>query len=801
MENCYGAPGRVLDWAAVAICLGGFLYALGGFISTASPKTMVAVPLAPLNPNQPGIAGSAFAVDALPGLGPPSYLKGSVALYGSFLAGSGDSTGSVVSAVYPAVPDFYMFVSGYPNRPGNRLLLEVETSSHQKVIKQVAPFEDTGGKWLLKRISLRAIEGAVSFRILATDANKGPEGWLGFSLPFLDRQSGGRTGLLIAKQIWFTLLALAAAMAAFWAPGLMLRRAWLRVHHRLFSPVWIVVPGLLALALLGVAAWVGINGTGANQIGVIKIGSYQMLPDLFCRVPLMIFFAIAAVYFFRIRLSSVVTESEMRLLAVTLTVIAIAAGKSMYSLGPVGELFHQEISRTLEIGGRSDNRLPYYVTQLVGKQQLPTSPFARELYGTWTFSDRGQLVALAAAPLVLAGPTSMPDHKPEDAWTVFDPQGFTAYRCAMIVLAASTLFFVYGVSQLFLPDGWTLLACLVTATSPFFIHEIYFTWPKLEAAAFVLLAGYLVLRSRFLLAGLALGLGYMCHPSALLSTPALLCLLLLFPRTAGTERAALWRRALQVTTRAAWVMLGLAFWLVLWRLVNQSDYTQTQFLGFASASGNLARTPANWLKFRLDSLLDTLVPLNQFLFHSTDDNVNAVEGPSPAIVRFFVQPWSTVPAGAGLLYFFCLLRMVYLAVVRRPGWTLALLVVPLLVFTAYMGIDRSGMLKEGLHAWFITLMIFSVVMWRQARRETRWFWKLCAVALLTRVVDLLGMMILPVIWTQHAVVEPPFVLSDLVALGLMAGGTIWLCWYSYRLAEDLRSKTIGRGIRELPKVG
>jgi hypothetical protein len=243
-----------------------------------------------------------------------------------------------------------------------------------------------------------------------------------------------------------------------------------------------------------------------------------------------------------------------------------------------------------------------------------------------------------------------------------------------------------------------------------------------------------------------------------------------------------------MVVRAAVVMAGLAFWLVLWRMANQPNYTQTQFLGFAFASGRLVRTPGNWLRFRLDSLLNTLVPLNQFFFHSTDENINAVEGPSPGIVRFFVQPWSTVPAGAGFLYFLCLLRMVYLAAVRRPGWMLALLAIPLLVFTAYMGVDRSGMLKEGLHAWFITLMIFSVVMWWQSRHETRWFWRLCALALLTRVLDLLGMMIVPVVATQHAIVEPPFVLSDVMALVLMVGGAIWLCWYTYRVAMGLSDK-------------
>ena len=594
---------------------------------------------------------------------------------------------------------------------------------------------------------------------------------MGFSLPFSDRQSGGRAGLLVFKQLLFILLALCGALTALWTPGLMLRRKLWQTRGQLFSPVWLAVPGLLALAALGTLAW---------------CSPHHVSPRLVCRLALAIFFGFAIRFFTKVRVRSLITGSELRLFAITLAVIAVCLGKSMYSLGPVGELYHGEVSRTLVIGGRSDSRLPYYVSQLVGMRQKTTSPFAGELYGTWTFSDRGQLAALAAAPLVLTGPAKMPNHKPEDPWAVFDPQGFMAYRCAMMVFATATLFFVFGVSQLFLPDEWSMLSVLIAATSPFFIHEVYFTWPKLEAAAFVLLSGYLTIRRRFLAAGLALGLGYMCHPSALLSVPAILCLLLLLPAVPGAQPA-WWRRGWQVAVATSLVLTGLAFWLILWRVANHSDYTQTKFLHFARAAGRLAPTPANWLKYRDDSLVNTLVPLNQFLYSASDDNVNAVEGPSPPVVRFFVQPWSTVPAAAGFCFYFCLLGTVGIGLVRRPGWTVALLIIPLLIFAAYMGIDRSGMLKEGLHAWFLTLTTFAAVIWWQNRRRVVWFWRVCAIALLTRAADLLGMMLAPAIWTQHAIVRPEFAFSDSLALTMMIGGTMGLCLYSFRIAWALEA--------------
>lgn len=760
----------VTDRIAIAFCLASFLYVITGFLSAADPKILLVRELTPLDPGQSKLSGAAFAPDAVSNLARPSYIKGSLDMYGSFLD-HGDSMGSAQTATYKAVPDFYMFVSGFPNRPGNRLLIDIETTDSGIITLQVAPFEDTGSKWLLKRISLRQIKNAKSFRIMAKDANKGPEGWLGFSLPFEDEQQYGRSGLLIVKQLGFCILAIAAAFVTLLGPGFMLRQWILEKRGFLFSIVWVAAPGLLGLALVAVLAW---------------FGPRHIKPAVLCRIVLLIFFAFSAWRFSRFRLSAAITSIETRVLLVALVLSAVCAAKSIYSLGPVGELYHDEISRIEEIGGRSDSRLPYFVSQLVGLRQGIASPFAGELYGTWTFSDRGQLVALSAAPVVLAGPTRMPDNKPEEAWTVFDPQGFMAYRLSMIVFAASVLFFVFGLAALFVPADWAFLAVLVTATSPFVVHETYYTWPKLEAAAFVLLAGYLVLQSRFLLAGLALGLGYVCHPSALLSAPTILLLVFLLPKFNNALFAFSWREMYRVLWRSLLVLVGLAIWPLFWRVANGSNFTQSKFLHYAAAAGRTAVTPANWLKYRLDSLLTTFVPLDQFFLHAADDNVNAIENPSPGIVRFFVQPWSTVPFAAGFAYFFCLLRFIYLGFARARSWLISALVIPVLIFTAYMGIDSSGMLKEGLHAWFLTLLIFSVAIWNKYGTQSQTFWRICSWALLTRAVDLLLMMILPVIWTQHAIVRPPFVLTDILALGTMIGGTLWLCIYMFSISEKLR---------------
>lgn len=139
-------------------------------------------------------------------------------------------------------------------------------------------------------------------------------------------------------------------------------------------------------------------------------------------------------------------------------------------------------------------------------------------------------------------------------------------------------------------------------------------------------------------------------------------------------------------------------------------------------SGNLTRTPAHWVSYRAVSLLSTFVPLYQFFFDSADADLNSVEGPSPPIVRFFLQPWAAVRFGIGFAFFWCLLPLLYLGFKRARAWFIWTLLVPLLIFTACMGADNSGLLKNGLHAWFLTLVIFSLVIWKKYASGHQMFW-------------------------------------------------------------------------------
>jgi hypothetical protein len=112
------------------------------------------------------------------------------------------------------------------------------------------------------------------------------------------------------------------------------------------------------------------------------------------------------------------------------------------------------------------------------------------------------------------------------AWTPFDAQGFMAYRLAMMTFASTSFLSVWALTRRLAGERAAWLAVLLGVTTPFLVHEIWFTWPKLLAASFVLMAALRLLDRRWISAGVFVGVGYLVHPLVLLSIPALLLLAL-----------------------------------------------------------------------------------------------------------------------------------------------------------------------------------------------------------------------------------------------------------------------------------
>jgi hypothetical protein len=118
-------------------------------------------------------------------------------------------------------------------------------------------------------------------------------------------------------------------------------------------------------------------------------------------------------------------------------------------------------------------------------------------------------------------------------------------------------------------------------------------------------------------------------------------------------------------------------------------------------------------------------------------------------------------------------------------WLLLVFVASFLLFMLYMGFVTTGLLRDGLHPWFLGLMIFiTVIFYRYLRRSKR-FWKLFSWALLARGLDILVMLLLAPIASKMQLFSPMLVASDIVALAAMIAGTAWLVWQAFRFSQFL----------------
>jgi len=488
------------------------------------------------------------------------------------------------------------------------------------------------------------------------------------------------------------------------------------------------------------------------------------------------------------------SREERRVLLVVGCVLGLAVGRSLWSLGPEGELFAGTISRTLEVGDRSDSRISFYVVQFVATGKGPYSAEANILLRPYNFSSRGPLPGLAASPVVLLAGGRPPAGRPNQAWLAFDPQGFMAYRLAMMTFAAIAFLAMWDLVRRLVGLRGAYLAVLLAATTPFLVHEVWFTWPKMLASAMVLLAAIWVIQRRPLRAGLLSGFGYLMHPGVLLAVPTL-GLIALWPL-----RGARWSRPR--IRQGLLLASGVAVFLIAWRLVNGRHYDQSGFLDYFLRTGphGAPGFGTAWIVSRLESLGNTLVPLLLPLADANDASINAVNGTSPPVVHFFFQYWNTLPFGLGI-FFLPLLAIGLWRAGRRWPWPVAAsVIVPFALFTVYWGSFISGMMREGLQAWALTLC--AVVACEQAASRFGWLRSTPIRAVLAlRVVEVLAMAMVPTVATRQGLISGGFVLTDTVAIAAMLGFGIALGLLVWRAFPPLSDAVTDPGIRRSDPPG
>lgn len=159
-------------------------------------------------------------------------------------------------------------------------------------------------------------------------------------------------------------------------------------------------------------------------------------------------------------------------------------------------------------------------------------------------TNRPILLSLAVVPIraALAMPPEfvgkMPTYSyvgrdwPDFRMLVRDEVGFSIYLSVAIIFNAALLLVVGVMAQRLFNLGLTAsaLCCALFISSPYFIFQTLFTWPKALAAFFILLAlvALLVYR-KFSLVGVLLGLAYLSHPYAIAYVVVFVATLALHP--------------------------------------------------------------------------------------------------------------------------------------------------------------------------------------------------------------------------------------------------------------------------------
>jgi hypothetical protein len=540
-------------------------------------------------------------------------------------------------------------------------------------------------------------------------------------------------------------------------PGL----AWRALGETPLSLGFLFLPGFALLACCGGLAW-ALAGSADPRAVCFAVAA-----------PLLLALAGTLVW---APPGELLERDERRCLLVAGCALGLAVAKALWSLGPEGELYAGTISRTLEVGDRSDSRISFIIPTLAAHAEGPYGPLGSGQFSPYNFSSRGPLPGLASTPLVLLSGGRPAPGFPDQPWAPFDAQGFMAYRLAMMSFACTAFLALWDLVRRLAGGPAAYFAVLLAATTPFLVHEIWFTWPKMLAAAFVGLAAICVISGRAGRAGLLAGAGYLMHPVALLSLPAL-ALIALWPM-----RGAVWGRP-QVKQLlllgAGTVAFGLA-----WRLINGDHYDQSGFLNYFEQAGSNPYPPLlDWLEYRLKSVANTLVPLLLPIASATSGSINVVGGESPGTIHFFFQYWNGVPFGLAIVFLPLLVVGLWRAARRWPWAVFATVLVPFLAFAVYWGASSTGMMREGLQTWTLTLI--AVLACEQAATGFGWLRSAPVRALLAlRALEVLAVATVPVLVTREQLISDLFTLTDAVAIAAMLAFTAALgalVWSSSRV--------------------
>ncbi|WP_349656028.1 hypothetical protein [Xanthomonas sp. 10-10] len=275
----------------------------------------------------------------------------------------------------------------------------------------------------------------------------------------------------------------------------------------------------------------------------------------------------------------------------------------------------------------ADNFIPFAATEYL----LRDISFAEErpLMPGQELANRPILMSLAAVPLraAMGPPQKVVGPLPTfryvgkqwpDVGSFGDDRSYRRFLAVALVLNASLFVGAALLFQYFrLRRGYWIAGLLVFGSSPYFIGQTLFAWPKSLAAFFLLLSAFTLLaRDRTWVAGLLAALAYWSHPYAVVFIGAFALYLLIRERNDQNPRRGLLPFAI-VATGGPVVWWAWAYWY----LQLPSDLVEQNL----SVSAGFASHAAT----RFINLLNAIAPIS---FHALPSVVDLVQASLLGIV-------------------------------------------------------------------------------------------------------------------------------------------------------------------------
>lgn len=369
-----------------------------------------------------------------------------LATWGSHL-GRDDHTGEFVSAPFILEGPFSVYLAGYPGSQNNRLEIRVEG---EHTVFPIVLHLQPGERWERITIQPPAHWRGRTVRLHAVDNATEPRGWLALSSP-LPPQPSRRYEI-----IWRALGYLVLAVAFLTLPGI----AWLsyqaaqgKVGDLPGAAVQVFVPGL---ALCGLAYWLFLVHPWLGRLTAIVMTVAPL--SMVYRYGRAAWRTSGLLH----ALSGLILVWLLLTVGVLLTGFAVGAWEKPYATAAI------RYSHTLP----GDNSIPGDFANGLLKGRV-----LRPLHSDWLSSDRPPLQAAAAALVAaiarpLMGTSSALGHQVVG----------TLLQCLWLP-AIATLCLAAGA-----PACAAGLLALVLACSPVVIIHSFYVWPKLLAAALIVLA-------------------------------------------------------------------------------------------------------------------------------------------------------------------------------------------------------------------------------------------------------------------------------------------------------------------------